>query len=412
VTNLSATYSPFASPQLENPFPVWKQARDEQPVFFSEVLNAWVVTRYEDVALALRDHERFSSVGGSKPLTPPAPDVQAILDQVPDGQQMDVLTSDPPRHSRLRRFMQRNFTARRVSGLEGELRRLAMELIDAFAADRRCDFYTSFAHPYPLSAIGALLNLPRTDHDTIQHWVACNISLKWGSLEHDAHLAAAQGRVDFYRYCEALIDSRRHSPGADLLTAVVQDSDQSDDPLTGPEMVGQIMTFLTAGHETTANWLALAMSHLLEDRTRWEELCADRDRLDLVVEETLRYDGPAQTLWRTTLVDVELSGVTVPRGSRLGVVVGAADLDERVFEHPASFDLDRPTNRSHLQFGRGIHACVGAGLARLEGRVAFDVLAGRLPGLRLRDDGAMSFRPNAIQRVPRQLLIEWDAHDA
>ena len=404
---LTSAYDPFHSPQLDDPQPVWARARRECPVFHSDVLDAWIVTRYEDVAWVLRDHARFSSAGGSKPFAPPPPEVAAVLAQVPDPQQMDLLTSDPPRHSRLRQFMQNAFTQRHVAGLEDELRTLANELVDEFVDDGWCDFYTAFAHPFPLRAIGELIGIPRQDQGEITHWVTCNIQLKWGSLDPASHLVAARGRVAFYEFGQRLIAERRATPGDDLLSALVTESDQSDDPLTEPELVGQIMTLLTAGHETTANWLTLGVRRLLVEG-RWDTASGDADVLDAVVEETLRHDGPAQGLWRTARDDIEVGGVTIPRGARISAVVGSADRDADVFADPDRFDLGRAEARGHLQFGRGIHTCVGASLARLEGRVAFDVLGSRLPTLRLRDGGAVTFAPNAIKRVPRRLLVEWD----
>ena len=406
--DLSAVYDPFHSPQLDDPHPVWARARRECPAFHSEVLDAWIVTRYDDVAWVLRDHGTFSSAGGSKPFAPPPPEVAEVLAQVPDPQQMDLLTSDPPRHQRLRRFMQDAFTLKRVAGLEDGLRALAHELVDDVEADGTCDFYTTFAHPFPLRAIGQLIGIPRADQGRITHWVTCNIQLKWGSLDAESHLAAARGRVEFYEFGQRLIAERRAEPGDDLLSALVIESDASDDPLTEPELVGQIMTLLTAGHETTANWLTLAVRRLLDEPGRWAGLASDVDSLGAVVEETLRYDGPAQGLWRTARDDVEVGGVTVPKGARISAVVGSAGRDGHMFSEPDRFDLDRSDARAHMQFGRGIHTCVGAGLARLEGRVAFQVLRERLPSLRLRDGGAVVFAPNAIQRVPRRLLVEWD----
>ena len=261
-----------------------------------------------------RDHGTFSSAGGSKPFAPPPPEVVEVLAQVPDPQQMDLLTSDPPRHQRLRRFMQDAFTLKRVAGLEDGLRALAHELVDDVEADGTCDFYTTFAHPFPLRAIGQLIGIPRADQGRITHWVTCNIQLKWGSLDAESHLAAARGRVEFYEFGQRLIAERRAEPGDDLLSALVTESDASDDPLTEPELVGQIMTLLTAGHETTANWLTLAVRRLLDEPGRWAGLASDVESLGAVVEETLRYDGPAQGLWRTARDDVEVGGVTVPKG--------------------------------------------------------------------------------------------------
>lgn len=404
-------YDPFTPPQLDEPEPVWKLLRSESPVFFSDVLGAWIVSRYEDASEVLGDPARFSSGSFAKPFRDPPPDVQAILRQVPEPHEMDMLTADPPRHARLRRFMRIALMPRRVAAMEDRISAIADGLIDAVMAEGACDFYQRFAYPFPLSVIRDLLDIPVEDAPQLNRWGLQNIQLRWTNLDHDAHLAAAQGRVDFYRYGEALIAERRRSPGDDLLSELVTESDASDDPLLDRELVGQFMTFITAGHETSANWLTMAMYHLLADRSRWERLLEDRSVLFVLVEETLRYTAPSQSLWRTATEDVVIAGVEVPAGARIGVLIGSANHDDAVFECPARFDLDRQNADRHLGFGRGSHFCVGAALARMEGTVAFGRLAERMPSLRLRPGAELHFKPNAVLRVPVGLDVEWNPAD-
>jgi len=404
-------YDPFVPPQLDHPEPAWERLRETSPVFFSPVLGAWLVARYDDAVAVLGDTDRFSNASFAKPFHEPPADVQAILRQVPEPHEMDMLTSDPPRHARLRRFMRVALMPKRVAALEERIAAIADELIDGMADEGRCDFYQRFAYPFPLSMVCDLLDLPREDAPRLNRWGLQNVQLRWTNLDHESHLAAAQGRVDFYRYGEALIEERRRSPGDDLLSQLVVESDASDEPLTEPELVGQFMTFITAGHETSANWLTISLYHLLVERSRWERLVADPSVLPVAVEETLRYTAPSQSLWRTAKEDVIVGGVTIPAGSRVGVLTGCANRDAAAFSCPAELDLDRENADRHLGFGRGSHFCVGASLARLEGTVAFRRLAERLPSLRLQPGAELHFKPNAVLRVPTGLDVEWDAGD-
>ena len=405
--DVSEWYDPFTQPQLDHPEPVWERLRQDHPVFYSNLLGAWLVTRYESAAAVLVDHQRFTNSSFARPFREPPADVQAILAQVPAPHEMDMLTSDPPRHDRLRRFMRAAFTRRRVAAMEDRIRSIADGLVDRMIDARGGDFYQLFAYPLPLAVICDLIAVDPADAPQLNRWGLHNIQLRWTNLEHDAHLEAAQGRVDFYRYGERLIEERRRSPGADLLSAIVTESDASDDPLSGPELVGQFMTLITAGHETSANWLTMALYHLLVEPERWRAVVEDRSLLPVVVDETLRYTAPSQSLWRTAVTDVVIEGVTIPAGNRVGILIGCANRDEAVFTCPADLDVQRDNADDHLGFGKGIHYCVGAGLTRLEGLVALDRLADRMPSLRLAPGTELHFKPNAVLRVPVGLPVEW-----
>ena len=407
---VSDWYDPFSQPQLDHPEPVWEHLRREHPVFFSNLLGAWVVTRYDDAVAVLTDHQRFTNSSFARPFRDPPPDVQAILDQVPAPHEMDMLTSDPPRHDRLRRFMRTAFSRRRVAAMEDDIDRITNGLIDDMLATAggRGDLYQLFAYPLPLAVICSLIAVDSVDGPQLNRWGLQNVQLRWTNLEHGAHLEAAQGRVDFYRYGERLIEARRRAPGPDLLSMLVTDSDASDDPLTAPELVGQFMTLITAGHETSANWLTMATYHLLAERSRWRAVLDDPDVLPTVVDESLRYTAPSQSLWRSANEDVVVGGVTIPAGARVGVLIGSANRDDGVFACPGELDVRRANADDHVGFGKGIHYCVGAGLARLEGLVALRLLAARIPTLRLADGAELHFKPNAVLRVPVGLAVEWD----
>jgi cytochrome P450 len=205
------------------------------------------------------------------------------------------------------------------------------------------------------------------------------------------------------------VAQRRKAPGEDLLSWIIQDSDHSEDPLTDAQLASQATSLLTAGHETTSYWLTITMRRLLQNRDLWAAMASDAATRDVVLEEALRLDGPVQSIWRKTKTQVELGGATIPAGARVSVVLASGNLDADTFESPEEFRPGRSNATHHVTFGRGSHTCVGAGIARLEGRVSLEAIAARLPRLRLASEGGgLAFKSSATQRIPKQLLVEWN----
>jgi len=405
VTGLEAEYDPFTEPQLSSPFSVWSAAREGCPVFRSDKLEAYVVTRFDDVVEVLGDHEQYSSVGASKGFSHLHEQARAVMAEVPPPSETDILPNDPPRHSKMRKFMQMSFLPRRIAGLEPAIRAIAEQLLDAMEGQEKVDFYREFAYPYPLQVVMSLVGLPEEDLPRIKYWVECNMAIKWGKLEPADQLAAAEGRRDFYLYLRAFIETRKAAGEDDFVSSLVTHSEQSDDPLTEAETVGQITSLLSAGHETTANFLTLILDTMLANPGTWESLVADPSLIPQAIEEGLRVNGPVQSLWRTTKADTVVAGETIPSGSRVSAVLSSANRDERMFEDPDTFDLSRANARKHISFGRGIHACVGSNLARMEIRVALELLTQRYPTLRRANDEPLTFSPSAVQRGPQELWL-------
>ena len=406
-SDFTADYNPFAEPQQSNPLPVWEQARKECPVFFSEELQAWVVSRYDDVVQVLGDYESYSSVGASRGFSTLTPEAQAVLDTVPPPSKTDVVPTDPPRHTRMRRFIQLSFLPKRIANLEPQIRTIAEELLDELEPRGCCDFYKDFAYLYPLSVVTRLVGIPREDLPRIKHWVECSLSLKWGRLDAAGQLAAATGRKEYFEYLTQFVAQQRDQ--ADTFVAMlVEHSENSDDPLTPIELVGQISTLMSAGHETTANFLTLTLDAMLTERPLWEAMVADPTTIPKVIEESLRLNGPIQSLWRATTKDTTVSGVAIPAGARVSALTGSANRDEETFDAAAAFELNRPNSRKHIAFGRGIHSCAGSNLAKLEARIALELLSGRFPTLRRASTQPLQFEPSALQRAPKALPLEWD----
>jgi len=403
-------FDPTSAPWRDDPHPALAEFRREQPVFHCPAQNAWVVSRYKDVAAVVSDAGRFSSADVLKQFHELCPAAREVLAR---GYQLDELRSlimlDAPDHARLRRVVASAFTPRRVAGLEPRIRAVAHELVDAFAAGDEVDLIAHFAYPLPLLVILELLEIPAADREAIKRWGDDRVSLVWGAPSEEEQVRCAHSTLEFQAYLGALVDGRRARPGddfvSDLATAVTSDGQ----PLSRAELIGQVQTVVSAGHETTTNLIGMAVALLLATG-QWDDLCADPGLAAAVIEETLRYDGPAKGIPRTTTSDVELSGVHIPAGERVLAMMTSANRDDGIFSEADRFDIHRPRpDHPHLGFGRGEHYCAGAALGRLEGRVALEVLVERLPGLRLAATEPLEFAPNVVIRTLRRLPLRWDA---
>ena len=370
---LRTRYDAFAPAHLDDPYPLWALARATEPVFFADSLGAWVVTPHRLVQDVLQDPKGFLSSGLTSVREAPA-EVQAILDEIPP-RRPALRATDPPQHTRLRAVTQAGVSPRRVAGMEAGTRAIAHRLLDAVEAAGSCDFYAAFAYPFPLAVIASLLGFPQSTEERLHYWAECRLELAWGNAELADWKRAARGVVEFYRFVEAEIVRRQAAPSDDVLSDLVASNAAADEPLDVDDMVEQVQGLIAAGHETTANWITLSLFHLLSERSRWERVCREPATIPTVLEETLRYDSPVLGLWRVAAHDTTIGGVAVAAGARVYCVIGSANRD-------------------------------GAAFAQPDGRVAFDVLAERLPSARLAQTG-ISCAPNATLRMPKALLIEW-----
>jgi len=407
VTGLTQRYDPMTAPQLDDPFPVWARAREEEPVFYSRVLGAWVVTRYEDIIEVLRDPGTFGPGVERKMFGDTHPEVLAILARLPRLEDTKAHSAEAPVHTKLRRYLQPALMPRRVASLEPTLRDMANSLVDGFQRHGRGDFYHDYAYRFPLLVVCHLLGLPDVDHGRIRDWADRQHQFRYTEMSLTDQLIAAQAQLDAFAYNLDLVARRRACPGDDLLSWIIEDSDRSDDPLSEEQLASQVTSMLTAGHETSSHFLTLLLRRVLGEHGLWQSIVADPSRGPAIVEESLRLDGPVQSLWRRAKADAVVGGVPMPAGARLSLVLPSANRDPAEFDAPANFRLDRANVGHHIAFGRGIHTCLGAGVARLESWITLDVLARRLPELRLAADDGLLFKPSATQRQAQRLYVEW-----
>ncbi|HEX5752115.1 MAG TPA: cytochrome P450 [Archangium sp.] len=358
-------YDPLSAQQLENPYAVYAAARAHQPVFFSARTGMWIVTRYEDISTVLKDPVRFSSVSSIQVAKEFAPEVLAVLAEgVPPA--AGLVDSDPPAHTRLRGLVSRAFTPRRMASMEPRIRQIAHELVDAFIQQGQADLVWRLAYPLPAWVIADILGLPRQDMEDCKRWGDEMMALFGGAhLPVEQQAALARGQVRLTRYLLAHVEERQAQPREDLLSALVHARLEDGSALSPSELVSVIIQLLNAGHETTTNLITAALVLLLEHPEQLRAVREDGSLLQPFVEETLRLESPVQGLFRITTEQVELGGVTLPRGARLQVLYASGSRDEAVFPRPERLELNRPNAESHLAFGRGIHFCLGAALARL-----------------------------------------------
>jgi cytochrome P450 len=364
-----------------NPYPLYQRLRREDPVTFVEETYygpTWLVTRYEDIVALLND-PRFSSDrrnladDGDRLNQWWMPKIfRALMDSM-------VLVDDPD-HFRLRNLVHKAFTPRMIRRLEPRIEAISHELLDAVANQGVVDLIAAFALPLPLTVISEMMGVPEEDRLKFHKWSASFLDLSFDKpLELLPQLPNA---FQMNRFFKQLIRMRQRQPADDLITALVQ-AEEAGDRLSEDELVAMLFLLLLAGHETTVNLIGNGTLALLENPTQLAKLRVRPELMDCAVEELLRFTNPVESLApRYALEDVELGGHHIARGETLLLAIASANRDEAKFEQPQELDIERHPNK-HVAFGLGIHYCLGAPLARLEGQVAFKVLLDRCPHLAL-----------------------------
>jgi cytochrome P450 len=377
-------YDPRRPDVVADPYPTLGRLREEDPVHWSEVLGGWVLTRYTDVRAALADPrlsaDRITPFLARQPRTA-SEAVQALLRQVG----LWVVFTDPPVHTRLRGALGRAFSARLIELRRSRVEAIVDRLLERAAAVGEMDLIRDFAYPLPVTVIGDLLGVPPEDHEQLKTWsdeLACFIGSSLTTP--DKYQRAAHGVVELHGYFERLVARRREVPARDLVTALLAAENRTDG-LKEEELIASCVLLLFAGHETTTNLIgngALALlRHPVEARA-WRQ---DPALATSAVEELLRYDGPTPAMVRIAGEDLPVANRVIRRGERLFLMINAANRDPGQFAEPDRLDIRRADNR-HLAFGHGIHFCLGAPLARLEGQIALPALLSRFPALAPRTD--------------------------
>ena len=375
----------LASPAFKaNPYPFYARLRAEAPVWRATLRDrraAWLVTRYEDVARVLKDDtfakDKLNAMDlEQRAKTPWVPGFLKPLER-------NMLDLDDPDHARLRALVSKAFTPRLIERLRGRIEALCEELLDHMQRVRGrrggTDLVAGYALPLPATVIAELLGVPAEDHARFHRWSNRLVSISSGR----DMLRALPAAHSFVGYLRKLVEGRRAAPQDDLITALIR-AEEAGDKLSEDELLAMAFLLLVAGHETTVNLIASGTLALLEHPEQAERLRRDPSLVKPAVEELLRYTSPVEMATeRYAREDTEIVGTTIPRGELVLAVLGSANRDEGHFEDPDALDLARDPNR-HLAFGRGgVHHCLGAPLARMEGQIALTALLRRFPGVRL-----------------------------
>lgn len=375
---------------LQNPFPFYNRMRQEDPVHYDKVLNAWLVSRYEDVRTVLLDAESFSMERGWRTNYAHGfiEEFMDILRRDGGGFFPDVIMTDPPRHTRVRKLMEQAFTARRVKLLEAGISERVVRFIDRLPQSGEIDGINDLALPLTIDILAEQLGIPHDYQARIARWTLA-LSAQVGRMQNREEMRANAADIcEMQRFIIAMIEERRQTPGNDLVSDLVHARNPGeDDPvLDFAELVACSRALIGGGSETTANGIAgllLMIATRPEAAQRLYEGLEDSRTVNRFVEESLRLFPPPRALSRVTTRAVELGGKRIPEDSQLLIMFASANLDERQFACPAAFDLDRPNLISHVTFGAGIHRCVGQALARMEMAVVAREVSRRLCDVRL-----------------------------
>lgn len=369
-------YDPFAASFQQTLYDDYRTMRDEHPVYVDPDGRFMALSRFDDVWDAVHDHERFSS------------DVDEARGLLPM-----MIYFDPPRHSANRALVSRAFTPRRIAGIESIVSDVAARLCDELAEVGEFDFQHRYAAPLPAMVVGRLIGVPDDMIGDFARWTETFLEI------NDAEQFAANA-ASIYEAFNGLLAERRARPTDDLMSALLA-AEIDGDRLSAEELLGFCMLLILAGNDTTSSLIGNGLVLLDRHPEQRDRLRADPTQWPAAIEEMLRYDSPAQSLPRTTTIDVECHGTIIPAGTRVLLLWGAANHDEREFDDPERFDIDRSIRR-HLALGHGIHHCLGANLARLEARVAFTTLFDRFDEIRLTDEPTrvVSHWARAHSRVP------------
>jgi cytochrome P450 len=391
-------FDPWNTDFVAHPYGVYAELRRDAPVVYYEPTDQWLISRHADVNALLRDrrlgrtylhvatHEEFGRQ--------PEPDFQEPFWRVSRTGMLDV---EPPVHTRLRRLVSKAFTPRMVESLRPRVRAIAGGLVDAFVEKGGGDLIAEVAEPLPVTVIAEMLGVPEADRHLLRPWSADMCGMYELNPPLEAQHKAVRAATEFSGYLKDLARERAGAPGDDLISALAQ-----IDELTEDELAGTCVLLLNAGHEATVNVTGNGWRALLDHPDQLVRLREDRALLPAAIEELMRWDTPLQLFERWVLEDIEVHGTEIPRGAEVAMLFGSANHDTAAFADPDRLDVGRPDN-PHISFGAGIHFCLGAPLARIELMESFGALLDRAPKLEL--VRTPEYKPNFVIRGLRSLDV-------
>ena len=394
-------FNPLLPEFLSDPYPAYAKLRREEPIYRSDMLGVWVLTRYIDCEKVLRNHETFSS--NSKNATGLIAALQAKSEAETGGPAArTILGSDPPEHTQLRSLINKAFTPRRVESMRSHVSDVATSLLDNVTQYEPFDLIANLAQPLPIIIIAEMLGVPSSDRERFKEWSKTIASMTSPLQEPGVTEKVAVARGELRKYFSTVIEQRRRHPRNDLISALVG-AQAENDKFDDEELLGFCILLLVAGNETTTNLIGNGILALALHPDQKNKLCSRPDLMPSAVEEFFRYDSPVQATIRHTIKDTEIGGVKINKGQSVMAMIGAANRDPEQFRNPNKLDIERSDNR-HLSLGHGIHYCLGAPLARIEAEIAFRTLLEKVPIIEIEEEN-MEYGGTFILRGVKRLLI-------
>ncbi len=398
---------PFDPTFKANPYPTYAQLRSTAPVHrvtLPSGRHVWLVTRYDDAASVLQD-ERFVKDWRNAPPPEQLHQVSPFPREYSKLQIGNFLFKDPPDHKRLRALVSKAFTPRLIEQMRGRVQEVADALLDAVEDKGEMDLVEDYAYPLTITVITDLLGVPAEDRNKFREWTTTAVSANWAQ-EYVEKVLISHMRA-FTDYLRAMFEEKRKDPEDDLVSALVR-AEEAGDKLSEDELFGIVFLLLVAGYETTVGLIGNGTLALLQHPNQLQKLRDDPSLIKDAIEELLRYATPFEvSSERFAREDVAIGETVIPKGEMVLAVMAAADRDPERFPEPDTLEITRTDNK-HLAFGKGIHFCLGAPLARMEGQIAIGTLLQRMPNLRLKGSPeSLTWRPGMIMRGLQGLPVEF-----
>ena len=402
------TFTPLDPGYMSDPYTITNRLREGTPVVWAENFGYIVLTRMEEINEVFMNPDVFSSINVQDPVNPICDEAKAVLG-VDDFNPVAVMSNrQPPDHARIRKYTSKGFSSRRMKVMEPYIRRRAHELADAMlAGDQPCDLVSAFGHPLPVDVIFRLIGFPEDRFTELTQWCSDRLAFWWGEASPDEQVTIAQEMLSYWRYVREFTGHRMNNPADDYASELLADHRDNPDDLLYREVESVLYGLSFAGAAIVSHLISNTLLGLRPPSRAWHEVCADPSLIPNAVEEVIRWNSPQIGWRRVAKVDAMIGDVEIPAGTRIFLALGAANHQPSEFEDPETFDIHRSNARKNISFGKGIHYCLGANLARLEGRIALEVLTERIPTMRLVPDQQLSYVPNVSFRGPTSLLIEW-----
>ncbi len=392
-------WDPLCPEQLSDPYPFYSRARTEAPVFYSKILDMWVVTRYQDLMRAFNEPLIFSSEN-----TAPSEEAAKVASFLYPAS--NAVGTNPPSHTRLRAPLNPAFTPARLAAMKSSIRDRANALVDTMCKNKEVDIVSEFASPLPLGTVIELFGGSQDDMADFEKYSAALIAFMTSPMTPLQFKEASKNIEHYHQYLRSLIARKRANPGQDLTSDLV--TFPSEPPLSENELVSTLTGLLFAGHPTIRCLMGSMMLTFLSTPSRWQALLNDHSLIPSAVEEVLRLTSPVPSVIRRSTQDIAIGGTTIPAKARVLLLMNSGNHDPSEFPEPAEYILDRPHAAGQLTLAKGPHECAGRALARLQAQIGLEVLLDRLPNLHLVEGQSLEYLPTLVIRGLRSLRVSWD----